>query len=140
MQRARDKAERERGQVSQQKFQTAISVGATLLGALLGRKAVSTGNIGRATTAARSASRIGRESQEAERAEESVGQIEQRLADLNRECEAAVAALDTTLDAQTVALRSVNLAPRKTDIAVGKVMLLWMPWRTGVDGFPVSAS
>ena len=140
LQRARDKAERERGQVSQQKFQTAISVGATLLGALLGRKAVSTGNIGRATTAARSASRIGRESQEAERAEESVGQIEQRLADLNRECEAAVAALDTTLDAQTVALRAVNLAPRKTDIAVGKVMLLWMPWRTGVDGFPVSAS
>ncbi|MCC6630873.1 MAG: ATP-binding protein [Gammaproteobacteria bacterium] len=140
LQRARDKAERERGQVSQQKFQTAISVGATLLGALLGRKAVSTGNIGRATTAARSASRIGRESQEAERAEESVGQIEQRLADLNRECEAAVAALDTTLDAQTVALRSVNLAPRKTDIAVGKVMLLWMPWRTGVDGFPICAS
>jgi hypothetical protein len=140
LQRAREKAERERGQLSQQKFQTAISVGATLLGALLGRKAVSTGNIGRATTAARSASRIGRESQEAERAEESVGQIEQRLADLNQECEAAVAALDTTLDAQAVALRAVNLAPRKTDIAVGKVMLLWTPWRTGVDGFPVAAS
>ena len=32
-------AERERGQLSQQKFQTAISVGATILGALLGRKA-----------------------------------------------------------------------------------------------------
>jgi hypothetical protein len=51
-----------------------------------------------------------------------------------------VAALDTTLDAQAVALRAVNLAPRKADIAVGKVLLLWMPWRTGVDGFPVSAS
>ena len=140
LQRAKEKAERERGQLSQQKFQTAISVGATILGALLGRKAVSAGNIGRATTAARSASRIGRESQDVDRADESAGQIEQRLADLNKECEAAVAALDTTLDAQAVALRAVSLAPRKTDIVVGKVLLLWTPWRTGADGFPVAAS
>jgi hypothetical protein len=140
LQRAREKAERERGQLSQQKFQTAISVGATILGALLGRKAISTGNIGRATTAARSASRIGRESQEADRAEDTAEQIEQRLAELNKECEAAVAALDSTLDSQSVLLRAVNLPPRKTDIAVGKVLLLWTPWRTGVDGFPVSAA
>jgi hypothetical protein len=138
LQRAREKAERERGQLSQQKFQTAISVGATILGALMGRKTISAGSIGRATTAARSASRIGRESQDVNRAEESAEQIEQRLADLNRECETAVAALDTTLDAQAVTLRAVSLAPRKTDIAVGKVLLLWTPWRTGADGFPAS--
>jgi hypothetical protein len=40
-QRAQHKIERERGQASQQKLQTAISVGATILGAFLGRKAVS---------------------------------------------------------------------------------------------------
>jgi hypothetical protein len=140
LQRAKDKAERERGQLSQQKFQTAISVGATILGALLGRKTLSTGNIGRATTAARSASRIGNESQDVDRAEESATQIEQRLADLNKECEAAVAALDTTLDAHAVELRAVSLAPRKTDIAVGRVLLLWTPWRTGADGFPAPAA
>ena len=32
------------------------------------------------------------------------------------------------------------LAPRKTDIAVGKVVLLWTPWRTGADGFPAPAA
>jgi hypothetical protein len=139
LQRARERAERERGQLSQQKFQTAISVGATILGAFFGRKAVSVGSIGRATTAARSASRIGRESADVDRAEESTGQIEQRLAELNKECEAAIASLDVALDAQRMALRCVSVAPRKTDIAVGKVQLLWTPWRTGADGFPVQA-
>ncbi|HXC59392.1 MAG TPA: hypothetical protein VN645_08745 [Steroidobacteraceae bacterium] len=140
LQRARERAERERGQLSQQKFQTAISVGATILGAFLGRKAISMGSIGRATTAARSASRIGRESSDVDRAEESTDQIETRLAELNKECEAAIAALESSLDPQSLALQSVNVAPRKTDIAVGKVLLLWTPWRTGADGFPVQAS
>jgi hypothetical protein len=39
-----------------------------------------------------------------------------------------------------VELRAVSLAPRKTDIAVGKVLLLWTPWRTGADGFPAPAA
>jgi hypothetical protein len=139
LQRARERAERERGQLSQQKFQTAISVGATILGAFFGRKTISVGSIGRATTAARSASRIGRESADVDRAEESTEQIERRLSDLNSECEAAIAALDVSLDARQVPLQTVIVAPRKTDIAIGKVQLLWTPWRTGADGFPVQA-
>ncbi len=42
LQKASERTERERGQLNQQKLQTAISVGATVLGALLGRKAIST--------------------------------------------------------------------------------------------------
>lgn len=140
LQRARERAERERGQLSQQKMQTAISVGATILGALLGRKAVSASSVGRATTAARSATRIGRESQDVARAEESAEQIEQRIKDLDKECEAAVAALESRLDVLTVELRTVQVAPRKSDIAVGRIQLLWVPWRTGADGFPQAAS
>jgi hypothetical protein len=140
LQRARERAEREKGQLSQQKFQTAISVGATILGAFLGRKAVSVGNIGRATTAARSATRIGRESDDVQRAEESTGAIEQRIADLNKECESAIAALETSLDAQRIELRSLVITPRKTDVAIGRMLLLWTPWRTGADGFPAQAT
>jgi DNA helicase HerA-like ATPase len=138
--RAAERVEREKGQSSQQKFQTAISVGATILGAFLGRKAVSASSLGRATTAVRNASRIGREAADVERAEDSVEVVDQRIADLNKELEAAIAALETSLDAQALALRELAVSPRKTDIAVGKVMLLWTPWRTGADGFPASAA
>src|SRR5690606_16279464 len=81
-QRAAQRVEREREQASQQKVSTAISVGATLLGALFGRKAVSSTSVGRATTAARNASRIGREAADVARAEESAESISRKLADL----------------------------------------------------------
>jgi len=121
-------------------MQTAISVGATILGAFFGRKAISAGSIGRATTAARSASRAGRESADVQRAEESEEQLSQRLADLNHEMEAAATALQGALDPQSLALRPISVAPRKSDIVTGRVELLWTPWRTGADGFPAQAT
>lgn len=139
LQRAQQKTEREKQQASSQKLQTAISVGATVLGALLGRKTFSTGNIGRATSAARSASRIGKEAEDVQHAEESVERVQQRIADLQKECEDAIAQIGSTLDAGTVALREVSLTPRKSDIAIGQVLLLWTPWHRGADGFPVRA-
>jgi hypothetical protein len=138
-QRALHRVEREKGQASQQKLQTAISVGATILGAFLGRKAVSATSVGRATTAARSATRIGREAEDVARAEESAATIDQRIADLGKELEAAIATLDSTLDAQCISLREIVVTPRKSDIAVGNIALLWTPWRKGADGFPVEA-
>jgi hypothetical protein len=137
--RALNKVETERSQASQQKLNTALSVGATLLGAFLGRKAVSASNIGRATTAARSASRIGRETADVARAEESAEVIDKKLADLAAELDSAIAALETTLDARSIPLREIALTPRKSDLAVGHVSLLWTPWRKGADGFPVEA-
>lgn len=50
---AEARLEREKSQYSGQKFQTAISIGATVLGALFGRKVASVGTVGRAGTAAR---------------------------------------------------------------------------------------
>src|SRR5690606_8566953 len=137
--RARERVERERGQASQQKLNTAISVGATLLGALFGRKLASAGNVGRATSAARSASRIGREAADVARAEESVETLERRLADLEQELAAAIAGLEGAHAADALTLRTVEVAPRKSDIGVGKVQLMWTPWRQGADGFLVEA-
>ena len=51
--RGRELVDKEQQQVQQQKLQTAVSFGATMLGALMGRKTVSLSTLGRATTAAR---------------------------------------------------------------------------------------
>jgi hypothetical protein len=137
--RAEDRHEREKSQLSQQKMQTAVNIGSSILGALLGRKAISVGNIGRASTAARSASRIGRESQDVERAEESLETLRQRLADAQRDVEAEVAKLEGSLDSAALTLRAVEVPARKSDIAIGEVALVWAPWRKGADGFPAPA-
>ena len=136
--RAEDKVQREQTQLSQQKMNTAVSVGAGILGALFGRKAVSVGTIGRASSAARSASRIGRESQDVARADESLEVVRQRLADLQAESEAEITALAASFEGEAVALREVSVTPRKSDIAVGQLALVWVPWRKDADGFPVA--
>jgi hypothetical protein len=137
--RAEEKREREKNQLNQQRMQTAVNVGTTILGALFGRKTISATSIGRAGTAARSASRWGQESQDVARAEESIEVLQQRLADAQREVEGEVARLESTLDASSLALRAIEVPARKSDIAVGEVALVWTPWRTGADGFPAPA-
>jgi hypothetical protein len=124
--RAAERVEREKSQLSQQKLQTAISVGATILGAFLGRKAVSVSNIGRATTAMRTAGRIGRESGDVDRANEGVEVLNQRLADLHVQFDAEIAALAAPVDPATISVRSVEVTPRKSDISV-EVALAWAP-------------
>jgi hypothetical protein len=139
LRRAQERREREKSQLSQQKMQTAVSIGTSILGALLGRKAMSATNVGRVGSAARSASRIGRESGDVARAEEGIEVLQQRLADTQREVDAEVARLESTLDAVSIALRAVEVPARKSDIAVGEVALVWAPWRKGADGFPAPA-
>ena len=137
--RAEERRERESSQLSQQKISSAFSIGSSILGALLGRKAISATNVGRIGTAARSASRIGRESQDVDRAQEGLEVLQQRLEDSRREVEAEVARLEGTLDATAISLRPVEVAARKSEIAVGEVALVWAPWRKGADGFPAPA-
>jgi uncharacterized protein YcfJ len=137
--RAEGGVAREQSQYSQQKMQSAISIGASVLGAIFGSRRVGTGTIGRAATAARSAGRIGREKDDIARAEDTVETLRQRLAALNEECERDIADLQSKLDPQAIAIRPVRLAPRKSDIAVGRVTLLWVPWQTGADGLPQPA-
>ncbi len=137
--RAEEKREREKAQLTQSRMQTAVNVGTSILGALFGRKKISATNIGRVGSAARSASKWGHESQDVARAEENIEVLQQRLAETQRQVESEVAQLENTLDASTIALRSVDVPARKSDIAVGEVALVWTPWRKGADGFPAPA-
>jgi hypothetical protein len=124
---------REQSQYSQQKMQSAISIGATVLGALLGSRRLGSGTLGRATTAARSAGRMGREKEDVERAAEGVDILRQRLAALAAECEQEVAALQAKLDPQTTVIRKVQVGARKSDVEVTRVTLLWVPADPGSE-------
>jgi hypothetical protein len=132
--RALQTKEREEEQVTQQKLQTAISVGTTLLGAFLGRKAMGIGTLGKATTAARGIGRTMKESQDVARAEETVEVLEQQLRDLNAEFEAETRRLESKIDPLTETLDRVILRPKRTGVSVSLVALSWAPFRKNPDG------
>ena len=123
--RAQQKIEKEKSELSQQKLQTALNVGATILGAFFGRKAVSTASVSRVATAARSASRISRESQDVDQAAGSLETVQQRLADLQAELEQEIARVQGELDPAAITLTRIEVKPRKTDTVISEVALVW---------------
>ena len=125
--KAEQAVEREEEQASQQKFQTVISFGATLLSAFLGRKAVSRSSMGKAATTIRGISRSRKESQDIERAGENVEALKQQLADLETEFSQETEDLASQLQAQSETLETVTIRPKKSNIKVELLGLGWVP-------------
>ncbi|HEY6805069.1 MAG TPA: DUF87 domain-containing protein [Pyrinomonadaceae bacterium] len=137
--RAEQAVEREAEQAKGQKLQTAISFGATLLSSFMGRKAISVGTIGRATTVARGVGRTMKESQDVDRAQDNVATIDQKLAELDEEFKAETEKLERAFDPQTEQLEKVSLKPTKTNIGVKFLTLAWAPYWQDGDGNATSA-
>jgi hypothetical protein len=128
LRRAQQAESRESSQATQRGVQAAISIGATILGGLLGRKTISVTNIGRATTAARDAGRVLKERGDVTRAQESVAAVQQDLAALEAELQAEITALDARAEPER--LEPVAIRPKKTDVRVRLCALAWIPyWR-----------
>ena len=128
--RAEQAVARESEQAKQQGLQTAISVGATILGAFLGRKSINVSTIGRATTAARGAGRVLKETQDVGRAKETVAAVDEAIAKLDEQFKAEADALGASTDPLTEALEMLAFKPTRQNISVRLVTLAWAPhWR-----------
>lgn len=120
--------DREKDQLQQRKLQTTISIGATVLGAMLGRKITGIGNIGRATTAARDATRIIKEQEDIKRAEELVQKYESELKELEKEFQMEIQKIEERLDPLKENLEKIILKSSKTEINIRFFSLVWLPF------------
>ncbi|MCE9638379.1 MAG: DUF87 domain-containing protein [Planctomycetes bacterium] len=137
---ANERVAREASQAKQAKVQTAMSFGSAMLGALFGsRKLLSAGNIGKATSAARGVGRSAQQSEDVDRAEESLQVVQQQLTGLQTQIESEVEALRAKWDDASLVVDSVDVTPKKSDIGVERVALAWLPHRVGADGVAVAA-
>ncbi len=136
--RALERVDREEQQYKDRKTQTLVSMGATLVGALFGRKLGSAGNVGRAASAAKGMSRAAREKADIERAEARVEERQQELADLETEFKDALEeAEEKAADAEAeLVIEPLRINARKSDLDVERLSLVWVPSRVGADGVP----
>ncbi len=122
--------EKQQAESRSSQVQAVISVGASILGAFLGRKTISASNIGRTTAAIRSAGRVIKESQDVGAAEENVAALQQQLADLEAQFTSERDALAAATDPLHETLETISVRPTKSNIAVKLVALVWAPhWR-----------
>ena len=121
-------------QAKQHKMQTAISVGATVLGSFLGKSAINATTLGRATTAARGAGRVAKGQEDAKRAAENVEALRQQLEELEEEFKRETDLLNEAMDPLTEELDQFTVKPLKKDILLRTFALAWLPYRRNAAG------
>jgi hypothetical protein len=132
--RAEQAVERESDQATQQKLQTGLSIGATVLGALFSRKKISTSTLGRATTAARGMGRTMKEQGDIQRAKETLDVTRQQKADLESQIQSELDTMSSALDPQSETLVPLPVKPKRTDITIQAVGLAWVPYMQDARG------
>lgn len=116
--------QKQKDQARTANVQTAISVGTTILGALLGRKMFSASTISKAGTAVRGASRAMQEGADVTHAEESVANLQTQRARLDSDFAAEIASLTASL--QDPMIESTALKPSRGGITVQLFGLGWV--------------
>jgi len=117
---AQARVAREESQYDQQKLQTGISMGATVLGVIFGAR-----GLGRATTAARSAGRVAREREDVQRAEDELSRLAEARRALEAEAEKEVLALQAEVELRAPEIEDVIVRPSKSDMQVSNLKLAW---------------
>ncbi|PIE25505.1 MAG: ATP-binding protein [Planctomycetota bacterium] len=126
--------EKERAQFKQSSMSAVLSVGSTILGALFGRKLASAGTVRSATTTARRAGRAAQQKGDIAHAEAKLASLEDQLEELEAELQEKLAELQDRGGVDSLELTSKEIRPRKSDIEVLRVALVWTPWKLDASG------
>jgi hypothetical protein len=132
--RAEQAVQREQEQVTSKKMETVVSFGTAILGAFLGRKAVSTTSATRFGTAVKSAGRMRKESMDVARAQETADAVKQDMAELDQRLQADIANLEASFDPAEEELEEVMVKAQSANITLEAFGLTWMPYRKDAGG------
>jgi len=126
--------QREQEQAKSKKMETMVSFGTAILGAFLGRKAVSATSATRFGTAVKSAGRMRKESMDVARAQETAAAVKNEIAELDERLQKDIDSLDAAVDPAGEELEEVTVKPQSTNITLEIFGLTWMPYRKSADG------
>ncbi len=127
LRRAQAAVEKEKEKRKGAWIQTAVSIGTSVLGTLLGRK--SRGGVLTGSGAAmRQAGRAWNQGGDLDRAEDTVEAVQKQLDALDAECATAMDALAAKFDTGKMALQPQLLPPLKKNITITAVGVAWLPF------------
>jgi len=131
--RAEQAIAREEEQARTKQMDTVISFGTAILGAFLGRKAVSARSASRMGTALKSAGRAQKEKMDVARARETAEAVRRQMAEMEAQLQEELNQLEFSLDPAAEELDRIPVRAKSTDIAVEIFAFAWLPYRP-VDG------
>jgi hypothetical protein len=134
VEKAREHLSHEQAQASKAKWDVAIAIGNSVLGAILGRKTISQANVRKATNTAKAASRAMRQTGDTGTAQSALDRALEKFTVLELEFQNEVDKLNVPQHPEALVLETLQLTPKKTDIAIEQVVLAWAPWVTSGGG------
>lgn len=126
MQQAEDRVDQKKQRAGWQKAETYISMGATILGALFGKK-ITKGTINEAGTSIKRVGRIQKDSQDLSRNEETYKNYQQQIHQLESELDLEISQALKGLDPQSIKIETIPIRAKKSEISIDKTSLIWWP-------------
>ncbi len=121
-------------QSTKKKLDTAISFGTAILGAVLGRKRLSSTSATRMGSAIKTAGSARKEAADVARAKQTAEKVRKDIAALSATLEQEIKDLETSFDSQTEELKEVVVRAKSTDINVVVTGLVWLPYTASEKG------
>lgn len=131
---AEERVAREEDQYQQAKMSSLVSIGASLLGAFMGKKVASRTNVSKVSTAARASSRAMQQRGDIGRAEENLRALAEEQTELDERLREDIDALSQRYSIEELELEPLSLPPRKSDLKVTDPILVWTPWSVDSSG------
>ncbi len=120
------KLDKEKGDVISKATTSAISIGASILGAIFGRNLFSRTNISNASSSIRQASGVMKERGDVKRAEENIDYLNSQIEELKNEFAKDLEELENEFSLENHPIQSVLIKPRRADIYNTKISLVWV--------------
>jgi hypothetical protein len=133
--KAQQRVEVEKQQASSATVSAAMTLGSSILGAIFGRKTVSAANAGRATSSYRAASRAMDQRSDIKRAQDNQEVAEEELNAMEAQFQKDLDQLKAAFDESQLTIETRTISPRKSDLTVDEVALVWLPYTIAGTGF-----
>ena len=123
--RAIERAEKEKSDVTSRGIDAALSIGSAILGSFFGRSRTSATTISKTVSGVKNAHKVLTERNQAKQAEENLNEIEAQIQNLQEKFDEQISQLKQDLEDQMKDIKICALTPKKTDIYDEKISILW---------------
>lgn len=131
---AQQRLHKEKEEAKSKQMEGIFNIGSTILGALLGNKIATKGNVSKAATAVRGLGKATTQQGDVMRAQETYEELVASKDEMEQQCQAEVDAISDQFSAENLALETVDIPIRKADTKVQLLALVWVPWQVDPQG------
>ncbi|MEQ1824754.1 MAG: ATP-binding protein, partial [Pirellula sp.] len=131
---AQQRLDKEKEEAKSKQMEGFFNIGTTILGALLGNKIATKGNVSKAASAVRGLGKATTQQGDVMRAQETLEELSTAKQEIETQCEEEVRAITDQFSVENLSLEAIDIPIRKGDTKIKLLALVWVPWQVDPQG------